>query len=77
MADVIKEYVERSREEQRQLFGEIGLKEDCVHFHVTATKRKCCHLCTEVYRQGGRLLCQHEVCYFYKPNQGGKDNGQG
>lgn len=63
----IAEWVEKSREEHRQLFGEIGLKTDCMHHHYRKGEHWC-RACTNNY-ETGRLICEDKVCYFYAPRE--------
>ena len=59
---MIQEYVERSREKQRKLFGMREIKQDCRYFGML--NRKCsCEILTKV---GEKLPCQVGVCYFYE-----------
>ena len=68
----IKEFVEKSRKEKRQLFGAIGLHDDCIHYGMFNGK-PFCKACTH-YMDGHKytlenniLRCEKEKCYFYEP----------
>lgn len=69
-----KEYVKESREEKRQLFGALGLHDDCIHYGAFNGK-PFCNACTHYadghrYRQDNNVLrCQKEMCYFYEPRR--------
>ena len=59
----IEEYVRESREEIRQQFGEVGVKEDCVNY-VPGNR---CMACGN-HDTGRRsfMQCELGICYFYK-----------
>lgn len=60
----IEEYVQKSREEIRQRFGEVGLKEDCKNYIPGKGCMTCgCHD-TGKHKY---MQCELGVCYFYKP----------
>jgi hypothetical protein len=66
----IEEYVQNSREEQRQLFGDIELKTDCKYYKYNEiAKEHTCYMLKDWTNGHSRpcLQCQKEVCYFYKP----------
>lgn len=64
----IEEIVQKSREEQRELFGELGVKTDCVH-HTIKRCKDYCNLCIHEHRSKTRLQCECRVCYFYQPKE--------
>lgn len=61
---MLEEYVQQSREEIRQMFGDVGLKEDCANY----VPCKGCRTCKQ-YDTGRHTYeqCEMDVCYFYKP----------
>ena len=77
---MIEEWVQTSREEKRQAFGEIELHDDCVHYG-TLNKKPFCNACTcwsDMYRHPRKeqiLQCEKAVCYFYEPKKKGIDDG--
>ena len=70
----IKEYVQRSREEKRQMFGEIGLHDDCLHYGTTGGV-PVCDICLDRRIEHRHkpdeffLQCQMGMCYFYEPKE--------
>jgi hypothetical protein len=76
---VIEEWVQTSREEKRQLFGKVGLHDDCVHYG-TLNKKPFCNACTcwsdgkKYSRKQQILQCEKDMCFFYEPKR--KDGGE-
>ncbi len=75
---IIEEWVQQSREEKRELFGEIGLHDDCLHYGTLNGKPFCnaCEFWNDHRRHSRKdqiLQCEKRMCYFYKPK--GKDDG--
>lgn len=68
-----EEYVQQSREQKRDQFGEVGKKDDCVH--ITAQNGHLfCEACSywkdgNNSRKAKKLQCEKGVCYFYKPRR--------
>lgn len=60
----IEEWVNQSREEQRERFGAVELKTDCVH-----CKKRTDGLCECIILNGvgKHIPCENGVCHFYKP----------
>ncbi len=70
MENVIERYVRESREKQRQLFGEVGLKEDCIHYQ-NGIEGEYCIACTDCFKtRQAKLQCEYAVCYFYQRREG-------
>lgn len=65
-----KEYAQKSREEHRKLFGEVGMKTDCIHYHHKKGEDWCI-ACVNDYDHN-RLQCECRVCYFYQPKEENK-----
>ena len=76
----INEWVQQNRKEKLELFGEIGLHEDCVNFSKLSGK-PLCHACTyytdghKIVQRNTVLQCEKKVCYFYEPKR--KENNDG
>ena len=74
-----KEYVKKSRKEQRRKFGEVGLKTDCQNYFMENGKDGCM-VCRYDHNRGrhnnnsGCLPCEFGVCYFYSNNEEEKNN---
>ena len=66
----IEEYIKTSREKQRQKFGNVGLKKDCIHYatRILNGKKRCLSL-NHDYRRGERLQCECDICQFYCPGE--------
>lgn len=71
---IVEEYVKQSREELRQMFGEVGLKEDCERLMPGRGCMTCSPHNTgrHAYQQ-----CELGVCYFYKPEKRKEGNENG
>lgn len=59
-----EDYVKQSREEHRQIFGEVGVKKDCKHYKQDFLKQNCCDVCVKQWDKD-KLQCECGVCYFY------------
>lgn len=75
----VEEWVQTSREEKRQLFGEVGLHKDCTHYG-TAFGTPVCNACSywkdaHNSRAAQIMQCEKDVCYFYEPKR--KENNDG
>ena len=67
----IEKKIKSIRAEQRQRFGNVGLKPECENFYYLAGKSTC-RTCIPVYTTYGKRLglqCEHGVCYFYKSKE--------
>lgn len=74
----IEEWVQKDREEKRELFGEIGLHDDCVHYGKQSGK-PFCNACSywkdgNNSRKAKKLQCEKNMCYFYEPKRRGNTN---
>lgn len=76
----VEEWVQTNREEKRQLFGEVGLHDDCVHYG-TAMGKPFCNVCVywednkkKKSRKAQIMWCEKEMCYFYEPKR--KEGGE-
>lgn len=64
---MFEEYVKQSREELRQMFGEVGVKKDCKHYEVDLQKQNDCAVCVKQHDSKlSWLQCECGVCYFYR-----------
>ena len=66
----ITEWVQQSRQEQRQLFGQIEIKEDC-EYYCAKNGKVSCRICKD-YTTGRDyfyMQCKMGICYFYKPKE--------
>ena len=62
-----EKYVQNIRKQQRQKFGDVGVKKDCEHY-VMENRKDWCIVCTHD-RDRGCLPCECGVCYFYKQKE--------
>ena len=63
----IEEYVKKSREELRLMFGEVEAKKDCKYYKEDLRKQNDCMVCVK-QPDKNRLQCECGVCYFYSKN---------
>lgn len=79
MTTVTKKMVEQGREEKRQQFGEVGLKEECSHFREN-NGVPFCVVCGNWINNKERnkktpfLQCEKNVCYFYARKENCNEN---
>ena len=78
--EFIEEWVQQNREEKRELFGEIGLHDDCINYRPV-NGHSFCNACIcfddkqKQTRKMNILQCERRMCYFYEPKKKGTEDG--
>lgn len=72
---IIEEWVQKNREEKRELFGEVGLHDNCQNFKIL-NGAPFCNACSywkdsknANSRKAKILQCEKGMCYFYEPKR--------
>lgn len=70
----IEEWVQQNRAEKRELFGEVGLHDDCQNYDIV-NGVQFCKVCNywddrcKYSRKQNILECEKNMCYFYEPKR--------
>ena len=70
----IEEWVQQNRKEKRELFGEVGLHDDCKNYDIVNGVQFCkvCNYWDDGYKHNRNqqiLECEKNMCYFYDPKR--------
>lgn len=77
--EFIEEWAKQNRAEKRELFGELGLHDDCQYYRKLNGK-PFCNVCDYLKdghnsRKGKVMPCEKKMCYFYEPKKKGTEDG--
>ena len=70
----IEEWVQQNRAEKRQIFGEVGLHDDCQNYGKVNGAQFCkvCNYWDDGHKHNRDqkiLECEKNMCYFYEPER--------